>query len=130
MVMAAQVLTERPTATGTGEEATPTAFGGLETREPLTDAQIDGIARGLLAELSLDEKIAMMHGGSSWFQGYWAMLRNGYYRQPRITAGAIPRLGIPGVKFSDGPRGFHGEGATTFPQGSARGASWDPNLEE
>ena len=56
--------------------------------------------------------------------------RNGYFRQPRTTAGAIPRLGIPGVRFSDGPRGFHGEGATTFPQGSARGASWDPHLEE
>ena len=33
------------------------AFGGLETREPLTEAQIDGIARGLLAQLTLEEKI-------------------------------------------------------------------------
>jgi beta-glucosidase len=106
------------------------AFGSLETHEPLTDAQIDAIARGLLLQLSLDEKISTMHGGKSFFEGYWAMQRNGYYRQPRTTAGAIPRLAIPGVRFSDGPRGFHGEGATTFPQGSARGASWDTKLEE
>jgi len=95
------------------------AFGGLETREPLTAAQIDGIARGLLAQLTLDEKIGMMHGDTSFFEGFWHLRRDGYFRQPRTTAGAIPRLGIPGVRFSDGPRGFHGEGATTFPQGSA-----------
>ena len=106
------------------------AFGGLETREPLTEAQIDGIARGLLAQLTLEEKIGMMSGDTPFFQGMLHLNRNGYFRQPRTTAGAIPRLGIPGVRFSDGPRGFHGEGATTFPQGSARGASWDPNLEE
>jgi beta-glucosidase-like glycosyl hydrolase len=120
--MAAQVLTERPAASAAVELAAPTAFGGLETREPLTEGQIDAIARGLLAELTLDEKISMMHGGLSFFEGMYAMNRSAYYRQPRTAAGAIPRLGIPGVKFSDGPRGFHGEGATTFPQGSARGA--------
>ena len=117
-------------ASAAQDNALATAFGGLETREALTDAQIDGIARGLLAQLSLEEKIGMMHGDASFFQGMLSMQRNGYYRQPRTTAGAIARLGIPGIRFSDGPRGFHGEGATTFPQGSARGASWDPNLEE
>lgn len=106
------------------------AFGGLETMTPLTDEWIDGIARELLAQLSLDEKIGMMSGDMSFFEGMLGMNRGGYYRQPRTTAGAIPRLGIPGVRFSDGPRGFHGEGATTFPQASARGASWDPSLEE
>jgi hypothetical protein len=33
------------------------AFGALETREPLSPEQIDGIARGLLAQLTLEEKI-------------------------------------------------------------------------
>ena len=45
-------------------------------------------------------------------------------------AGAVPRLGIPGVRFSDGPRGVVMEGATTFPVSMARGATWDPDLEE
>jgi beta-glucosidase len=112
------------------EAAQPTAFGGLETREPLTDTQIDGIARDLLAQLTLDEKISMMHGDTHFFEGSFGARRGGYNRRPRTTAGAIARLGIPGVRFSDGPRGYHGEGATTFPVGMARGASWDPQLEE
>ena len=105
-------------------------FGALETAAPLTDAQIDGIARGLVAQLTREEKIGMMSGDTAFFEGALSMQLDGYQRQPRTTAGAIQRLGLPGVRFSDGPRGFHGEGATTFPQGSARGASFDPNLEE
>jgi beta-glucosidase len=72
----------------------------------------------------------MMHGDTQFFEGSFSARRGGYNRRPRTTAGAIPRLGIPGVRFSDGPRGYHGEGATTFPVGMARGASWDPQLEE
>jgi hypothetical protein len=45
------------------------AFGELETRQPLTRAQIDGIARELLARLSLEEKIDMMSGGHLFFPG-------------------------------------------------------------
>jgi hypothetical protein len=40
------------------------AFGRLETQEPLTNAQIESIARGLLAQLTLEEKIGMMSGES------------------------------------------------------------------
>ena len=59
-----------PSATSTSIPAMGSAaFGGLETREPLTEAQIDGIARGLLAQLTLDEKIGMMHGDTSFFEG-------------------------------------------------------------
>ena len=46
------------------------------------------------------------------------------------VAGAVPRLGIPGIRFSDGPRGIVMEGATTFPVTMARGATWDVDLEE
>lgn len=45
------------------------AFGGLETMTPLTDERIDGIARELLAQLSLDEKIGMS-GDMSFFRGH------------------------------------------------------------
>jgi beta-glucosidase-like glycosyl hydrolase len=42
----------------------------------------------------------------------------------------IPRLGIYGVRFADGPRGVVLEGgATTFPVTMARGATWDVELE-
>ena len=36
------------------------AFGAFETRQSLTDPQIDGIARELLAQLSLEEKFGMI----------------------------------------------------------------------
>ncbi|HUJ75705.1 MAG TPA: glycoside hydrolase family 3 N-terminal domain-containing protein, partial [bacterium] len=45
-------------------------------------------------------------------------------------AGVIARLGIPGIRFVDGPRGVVMKGATTFPVSMARGASWDAALEE
>ena len=44
-------------------------------------------------------------------------------------AGAVPRLGIPGIRFVDGPRGIIMKGATTFPVSMARGATWDVDLE-
>lgn len=47
-----------------------------------------------------------------------------------IVGGAIGRLGIPGVRFSDGPRGVIVGRSTAFPVTMARGATWDPELEE
>ena len=45
------------------------AFGAFETRQSLTEPQIDGIARELLAQLSLEEKFGMMSGDTPFFQG-------------------------------------------------------------
>lgn len=50
-------------------------------------------------------------------------------RRP-FVAGAIPRLGIPGVRFSDGARGVVIGASTAFPVTMARAATWDPSLEE
>jgi beta-glucosidase len=117
-------------AVGPSGSEQPGAFGAPETREPLTDAQIDAIARELLAQLSLEEKIDMMSGGHRFFPGMLHVGSAGYKRHPLTTVGAIPRLGIPGLRFTDGSRGVMLAGATTFPAASARGASWDPHLEE
>jgi beta-glucosidase len=50
-------------------------------------------------------------------------------RRP-FVAGAIPRLGIPGIRFSDGARGVVIGASTSFPVTIARAATWDPSLEE
>jgi beta-glucosidase len=47
-----------------------------------------------------------------------------------ISGGAIRRLGIPGIKFSDGPRGVVIGRSTAFPVTIMRAATWDPELEE
>src|SRR5215472_17937207 len=80
-------------------------FGSLETRERLTGEQIDGIARSPLAQLTLDEKIDMMSGGRDFFEGMLHFGSGGYKRLPVTTVGQIPRLGIAGLRFTDGPRG-------------------------
>ncbi|WP_043442299.1 beta-glucosidase family protein [Arthrobacter sp. L77] len=50
-------------------------------------------------------------------------------RRP-FVAGAVPRLGIPGIRFSDGGRGVVIGASTAFPVTMARAATWDPLLEE
>ena len=106
------------------------AFGALETSSVLTAAQIDARARELLAQLTLDEKLGLMDGDTAFWPGLAEMMAPGGYGSRPWVAGAVPRLGIPGVRFVDGPRGIIMKGATTFPVSMARGAAWDPALEE
>jgi beta-glucosidase len=47
-----------------------------------------------------------------------------------VVGGAIPRLKIPGIRFSDGPRGVVIGRSTAFPVTIMRAATWDPGLEE
>ena len=105
------------------------AFDGLETPDQLTKDQIDTRAQALLERLTLDEKIQVMSGDTPFWPGLHEMFAGGYGDHPWV-AGAVPRLGIPGIRFVDGPRGVMLAGATTFPVSMARGAAFDPELEE
>jgi beta-glucosidase len=107
----------------------PAAFTGFEPGAELSSEQIEAKAQELLAQLTLDEKIKMMYGDVSFWSGLAEMMGGGYANHPH-SAGVISRLGIPGIHFSDGPRGVVLKGATTFPVAMARGASWDTALEE
>jgi beta-glucosidase len=51
------------------------------------------------------------------------------YNARPIPAGDNSRLGIPGIRFSDGPRGVVMNHSTCFPVSMARGATWDVDLE-
>ncbi len=113
----------------TAYTATSSAFGALETADTLTSQQIEQKAQQLLEQLTLEEKLNMLDGDAPFWKGMGDMF-NGGYSQHAWVAGAVPRLGIPGVRFSDGPRGVVMPGATTFPVSMARGASWDADLEE
>src|SRR5690625_4746541 len=110
--------------------AAATPLGALARTLAPNTPQIDGPAKDLLAQLTLDEKISMMSGDSPFYQGLTGILTGNYNRLPLTVAGAVPRLGIGGVRFADGPRGAIFPGATTFPAAIARGASFDPDLEE
>ncbi len=72
----------------------------------------------LLAELTLEEKAALMAGADLWHSV------------------AVPRLGIGVLRVTDGPNGARGTafrgGPTSacFPCGSALGSTWNPALVE
>lgn len=80
--------------------------------DPAIEARVDA----LLAEMTLEDKLAQMHGTGPSEGELW------------LTA-ANPRLGIPGFAMTDGPRGVTAGRATCFPVGMARGATFDRDLE-
>ncbi|KAI1761090.1 beta-glucosidase [Hypoxylon sp. FL1150] len=72
----------------------------------------------ILSKLTLDEKIALLSGVDFWHTK------------------AIPRLGIPSLRMSDGPNGvrgsrlFNGVPAACTPCGTGLAATWDVQLIE
>jgi beta-glucosidase len=96
----------------------------LDAKRPLEGSSrsvtADDPARleALLGALTLDEKALLCAGASLW-RGH-----------------AVPRLGIPALRVTDGPngaRGGHfggGASAACFPCGSALAATWSPALVE
>lgn len=87
--------------------------------DPLTETKI----AGLLKQMTLEEKIGMIHGNSSF------------------TSAGVSRLGIPELTMSDGPHGVrpeHGRGwsllnngtdsSTYLPVGITLASTWNPEL--
>ena len=56
---------------------TDAAFASLQTAETLTPSQIEERARGLRDELSLDEKISLMHGQLPLLAGRIMQIKGG-----------------------------------------------------
>lgn len=86
-------------------------------------------ARALVAAMTREEQLGCLDGDTPFWEGLIDGLAGGYYEHP-YPAAAVPRLGIPGLQFSDGPRGVVVGHATAFPVSMARGATFDPALEE
>ena len=92
----------------------------FKTFDPKYESQVDSIVKNL----SLEEKIALLHGNSFF------------------SSEGIPRLGITEMKYTDGPLGVREEmnrndwggagwtndSALFFPAGSALAATWNPKL--
>ena len=67
----------------------------------------------LLVRLTTKEKAALVAGADNF------------------STIALPRLGIPAMRFADGPNGVRstrGDAATAFPTGVAMAATWNPEL--
>lgn len=103
-------------------------WGALAGEGGRTPAEIDAKAQGLIARLSLQEKINLMSGKRGVFPAILGLAIS-YNGKPYLSGGC-KRLNLPGLRFSDGPRGIVMKNATTFPVSAGRGATWDPALEE
>ncbi len=84
------------------------------------------IAR-LVESMSLDEKVREMAGTTNLLKQAMMLFR---YNKYHFLAGGDKGLGIPPLKFTDGPRGVAFGNSTCYPVSMARGASWDRRLEE
>ncbi|GAB5552760.1 MAG: glycoside hydrolase family 3 N-terminal domain-containing protein [Saprospiraceae bacterium] len=75
-------------------------------KQSQTDTEISQKVASLLAQMTLEEKIAEM----------------------TQDAPANDRLGIPFMKFGEGLHGLWYDGVTVYPQAIACGSTWDPEL--
>lgn len=100
-------------------------------------AAVDSVRRGerdlvsavgdLVGRLTDDELLWLLDGDLTILGGL-REISKGYNKIP-FPAGRIDRLGIPGIRFTDGPRGAAVGASTAFPVAIARAASWDPAVE-
>lgn len=95
------------------------------------------VAAAFVGGLTLEEKLWCLDGDEEFWPGLIRMAGRaearvageGYSGRPYIAA-QLSRVGFPGIAFSDGPRGVVIGANTCFPVSMARGATWDPDLEE
>ncbi len=90
---------------------------------------IGDAARALVAAMTPEERLWCLDGDAPTWAGLGFLAQDGYHKAPFVAA-AVERVGLPGIAFSDGPRGAVVGNATCFPVSMARGATWDPALEE
>lgn len=86
-------------------------------------------ASALVETMTPEERLWCLDGDAPTWSGVGFLADDGYHKAPFIAA-EVPRLEVPGVAFSDGPRGAVVGNSTCFPVSMARGATWDPDLEE
>jgi len=83
--------------------------------------------RDIVSRMSLEEKVGEMSANTPLLAHLVMIPR---YNKWPYRSGGNRRLGVPRLKFSDGPRGVVMGNSTCFPVSMARGATFDPELEE
>ena len=86
-------------------------------------------AAALVANLTEHEKLWCLDGDAPTWAGLKFLAEDGYHKAP-FPGAEVERVGFPGIRFSDGPRGAVVGNTTAFPVPMARGATWDLDLEE
>ncbi len=84
----------------------------------------------LIPQLTTEEKIGIMSGQVTEEKLMDDLFVIEHYNVKPYPTMAVERLGVPNVRFVDGPRGVVAGSATCFPVSMARGATFDRELEE
>lgn len=87
------------------------------------------VAAQVVGAMTAEERLWCLDGDAPTWAGLAFLGADGYHLAS-FGAAEVERLGVPGIRFADGPRGCALGNATAFPVSMARGAAWDPDLEE
>lgn len=91
----------------------------------------DQRAREIVGRMSLEEKAYLMSGSITPDKMMHDFGTPGFhYNMVPYAAGGNERLGVPSLRFCDGPRGVVSGSSTCFPVAMGRGATFDTELEE
>lgn len=107
---------------------TGTHFAGVVDAVRRGEKTSDVATAELLATLTDKELLWLLDGDKALLESVvdGARTRTNFLA---VTAGRIDRVGIPGLRFTDGPRGVGIAPATSFPVAIARAATWDVDVE-
>lgn len=111
------------------QQPDPGAFHRSADRVASHQLSAHDAAVQLVSRLTTAEKLDCLDGDLDAWPGLFAMMSGSYHRRT-FPAAVVERLGIPGIQFSDGPRGCVIGIKTAFPVSMARGATFDPELEQ
>src|SRR6516165_2154757 len=106
-----------------------------ETNRPLMSPVPSPAERAevILKQLTLDEKLAMLHGNGMAHASQWQMPLTHLANGGAGYVEGVPRLGIPALFISDAAYGVRDSGAngrysTAMPSSLGAASSWDPDL--
>ncbi|HZC65568.1 MAG TPA: glycoside hydrolase family 3 C-terminal domain-containing protein [Candidatus Dormibacteraeota bacterium] len=113
--------------------AHPAKVDAAESPKPSTDAtqSPDARAEAVLSQLTLDEKISLLHGNGMFGVERWQMPLTALTNGGAGYVEGIPRLGIPAIVISDAAYGVRSSGqsgrySTALPSCLGAAATWDP----
>ncbi|KAL4736109.1 glycoside hydrolase superfamily [Aspergillus similis] len=113
---------------GTAPSPTPYTFP-LAVEAIKRGTLVSSAALRLVSQLRKSELLSLLDGDDEFWEGFRTLFYDRFNRIPYVF-GAVPRLGIPGIRFTDGPRGVVMGASTAFPVPMARGATWHTALEQ
>ena len=93
---------------------------------------LDRLSRDLCRQMTVRERVKMLSGSYLAFASrviFGAIFKGSIFYLP-FLGGGCRRLGVPKIRFSDGPKGAVTGHGTCFPAAIMRGATFDVDLEE